>query len=465
MLRPTFTPTPVIKNLINIGALMDIPTGYYLPGQYGESLLNGGLGSLTAIVGIGNNFKSTVLHYMMLSAASKIQVSHPTSMTTYDTEMNIHEPHLRQFAQQFDVFRDLDVLLDGTWTITDKSIYYANDWFEILKSYLKEKKKNEKTLKLASPFLDRDQKSLMQIYVPTFSQVDSFTEFETADVAKMKDDHELGDSGARTIHMQQGLSKQRFLMEIPSICVPVNHYMLFTAQLGKESGMAGPHQGGPTKKLQYLKNGDKIKGTTDKFTFMMSNCWNAYNATPLLNDKTRMPEYPLNPEDDRKDNTDLNTVSMRQLRSKSGPTGITVDLVVTQSQGVLPSLTEFNFIRKNQYYGLSGGTTSYHLDLYPGTKLTRPTVRAKLDQDPLLRRAVQITAELLQIQLYMRLDSATLCDPATLYKDLKEQGYDWDQLLSTRGWWTLNNDKHPVPYLSTMDLLNMRLKTYRPYWL
>jgi hypothetical protein len=48
---------------------------------------------------------------------------------------------------------------------------------------------------------------------------------------------------------------------------------------------------------------------------------------------------------------------------------------------------------------------------------------------------------------------------------VKEKGYDWDEILgNTRGWWTLNNDEHPIPYLSTLDLMRMRLDKYKPYW-
>ena len=57
------------------------------------------------------------------------------------------------------------------------------------------------------------------------------------------------------------------------------------------------------------------------------------------------------------------------------------------------------------------------------------------------------------------------CTPQELYKDIKEQGYDWDQLLSTRGYWMFDNDKQATPYLSTLDLLRMRKKLYKPHWL
>jgi len=476
LLRPEFRPSPSVKILINIGSLLDIPTGSYLKGKYGESILNGGLGSMTAIVGIGNNFKSTLLHYMMLSAASRIQYSHETSMSTYDTEINIHEDHLRKFIKRFPIFSEIDIIETGQWIITDKTIYLANEWFEILKKFLKSKQEHSKSLLLNSPFLERDRKTLMPILVPTFSEVDSLTEFETSDVAKIRDDNELGDSGANTVHMRQGLAKMRFLMEIPALIGSTNHFVLMTAHIGKDIQMAsGPFSPPATKVLQYLKNGDKIKGVSGKFGYLLSSCWHAYNSTALINQSTKGPEYPRNPTDNMPGDTDLNLVSCRQLRSKSGPSGCVLEIVVSQSEGVLPELTEFHYIKSQERFGISGTQQHYSLDLLPDEKLSRTTIRSKIDANPLLRRALNITSELCQIhQLWRHMDPKFLCTPKELYDNLLKQGYDWTTLLNTRGWWSLENDKNPIPFLSTMDLLRMASKTreltiedssYFPYWM
>ena len=475
-IKTTFTAAPAVKILINLGSLLDIPTGFYVRGQYGESILNGGLGTLYSIVGIGNNFKSTLLHYVMLSAASKIAMAHETSMSTYDTEINIHEEHLKRFADRFPNFHGEDIIQNGTWVITDKTVYYANEWFEILKAYLKSKKEQAKELTRLTPFLQRDGKSLLPILVPTFSEVDSLSEFETADVAKIKDDNELGDSGGNTIHMRQGLAKMRFLMEIPALAGSSNHFMLMTAQIGKEIQIAsGPIPQAPVKKLQYLKNGDKLKGVTDKFTYLMSSCWHAYNGMPLTNATTKGSEYPRHSDDNTPGDTDLNIVSLRQLRSKSGPSGTVIDIIVSQSEGVLPELTEFHYLKSRGRYGLSGTLQNYTLDLVPEIKLSRTTIRSKIDQYPEIRRALNITAELCQMRnLWRNLDPELYCTPKELYDNLLAQGYNWSLLLKSRGWWTLENDKQPIPFLSTMDLLRMAATTrapkitggvYFPYWL
>lgn len=465
LLKQNFEQIPTVKLLLNIGCLFDVPNGTFVKGKYGEHILNGGLGMMSGIAGIGNSFKSTILHYQMLSAADKIASITPTSMSTYDTEVNVHLDRLYKLTNRFDSFKDRNILEDGTWVVSDKTVYLGNEWYEKLKEFLDSKKNNIKALTVETPFIDRNGE-LLKTIIPTFSEVDSFSEFETASASKMQEDNEIGESGQNTLHMKLGAAKTQFLMDIPNRLASSNHYMLTTAQQGKDIAMAtGPMPSAPIKKLQYLKNGDKLKGVTDKYFFLQSSLYHAYNASPLLNQSTKGPEYPKNPDDNRPMDMDLNIVSLRQLRSKSGASGNVLDILVSQTEGVLPSLSEFHFIKTYDRFGLSGSLHNYNLDLLPDVKLSRTTIRNKIDNDPKLRRALNITAELGQMHLHMRYLEDLLCTPKELYDDLIKLGYDWDTLFNTRGWWTINNDKHPLSFLSTYDLLMMRKEKYKPYWI
>ncbi len=465
-LIPKFERSPVVKAMLNIGGGFDIPTGVWMTGIHGESIINGGLGAITGVVGIGNNFKSTIMHWMMLTACARIIQQHITSISTYDTEINIHEAHLQEMAIRFKEFSGRDLFADMIWIVTDATVYDANKWFEVFKEFLNEKVKNGKQITVKSPFVDRNGE-LMPMLVPTFGELDSITELKSEAEKKMLDDNELGESGANTFHMRAGLIKTRLMMELPSLIGASYHYFGITAQLGKDIPIStgGPMPAQPTKKLQWLKNGDKIKGATDKFTFATNNCWHCYNATPLINQSTKAPEYPAPGADPISGDTDLMIVSARQLRSKSGPTGYVLEVIVSQKEGVLPTLSEFHFIKGFDRWGISGTLQHYALDLYPDTKLQRTTVRGKIDSDPKLCRAINITSELLQMKLFQPSTHSELCTPKELYEDLITKGYDWNLLLQTRGWWTINNDTHPVPFLSTRDLLKMRNGTYFPYWL
>jgi hypothetical protein len=467
MIKPELESSPAVKIMFNIGALLDIPTGYYLKGKYNENILLGGLGILTGITAKGNDFKSTLLHYMMLSAMDKIFATDTTIANTFDTEVNVHEERLSKLASMFEYLKDKNIIFNEIWTVTDKTVYFGNVWFEILKKYLKSKLENRKTIEVETPFLNRDRKTPFKILMPTFTEIDSFTDFETEDVAEMQNENELGESGGNTIHMRQGLAKLRLLMSLPSLAGGCMNFFLMTAQLGKETSMAsGPYAPQPTKKLRHMGQGDKIKGITDKFTFLMSNCWYIVSANPLVNQSTKASEYPTDKLDDVDNSIDLNVVTIRQIRSKSGPTGITLEIIASQTQGVLPTLTEFHYIKGYDRFGISGSLQHYSLDLLPDVSLSRTTIRSKIDNDSKLRRAINITSELCQMHQYYRHYHDILCTPKQLKDDLTKLGYDWDMLLNTRGWWTINNDSNKLPlFLSTKDLLDMRSETYYPYWL
>lgn len=468
-LRPAFEPIPSVKVMINLGATLDIPTGTYVPGLKGEMILNGGLGGITGIVGIGNNFKSTFMHFNMLAGAACIACSSDTSMGTYDTEINTHLDRLRRLSVNFKALwkNNVDIMDGGLWNVTDKTIYSGNAWYEKLKEFLKDKKDNFKKWSRATPFQDKDTGLPLMIPPPTFTEVDSLTMFDTDQSTTMSADAELGSSDANTLFMRLGMAKTRFLMEIPAIAAAAYHYVLITAHIGKEINMnATPHGPPPQKQLQHLKNGDVIKGVSAKFFYLMANCWHCYNAAPFINQGTKASEYPRSPEDNAQFETDLMIVNIRNLRSKSGPSGITLELMVSQSEGVLPGLTEFHYIKGNDRFGLNGSMQHYALDLLPEVKLSRTTVRSKLEDDVKLRRAMNITSELCQIkQMWHHWDDGRVCTPKELYDDLKAKGYDWDILLNTRGWWTFDNHMQEIPFLSTYDLLRMRQGLYHPYWL
>lgn len=466
-LKPSFTPTASVKIMINVDALLDVPTGTFVEGRRGEHILNGGLAALTGVVGIGNNFKTTIMQYMIYKAMSRFQES---TGSTYDTEVNRHEDRMITLATNAGLDGEA-LFAEGRYVLTDETRYLGNEWYEIHKDYLKSKRKNEKALTIDTPFWNRGRSGPFTMIYPTFSEVDSFTEFKTEDVVKMQDDNELGASGGNPIHIRQGLAKTRFLMEAPGLNTGAYNYLAMTAHLGKETTMqnAGPGGQVPIQKLKHLKNGDKIKGATDKFTFATLNCWNMSNAKPLMADDRNGPKYPRDGEDKLRLDVDLNEVTVLNLRGKSGPTGQPLQVIVSQSEGVLPELTEYAYLRDQGNapgFGLEGSAVSHALSLYPDQKLGRTTVRTIVKNDPKLRQALLWTSQLCQMKaLWHHLDPELLVDPKRLYDDLKAFGYNWDELYETRHWWCPTREEHlHKPFLSTMDLLKMRQGLYAPYW-
>lgn len=451
------------KPYINVGCLMDIPTGYLMEGNKKETFINGGLGPITAIVGAGNNFKSTILHYMLLSAASKVREATETTMVTYDTEMNMSLDRLESLASNFDNLKGNVITGEKPiWVITDKQVP-GNDFALEVNNYTDAKVADKNSKTTFQSFTNPYDKKMLNLNIPTFIEIDSLSEFEAKSSMEILS-KDLDSSETNMFAMKQGLFKSKFISTVPVMATESNTYFLFTAQLGEKSDMrSGPAMfTQPPKELQFLRQGEHIKGVSPKFFFLTHVAMYAHTASLLVNQGTKLAEYPL---EDESQKSDLNIVRLTQLRNKNGPSGYTVSIIVSQSEGVLPSLTEFHYIKENNRFGLDGSNIAYHLDLYPTVNLSRTTVRSKLNTDSKLRRAVNITAELHQLKIFQTQYKDYFCTPKELYEDLKKLGYDWDILLDTRGYWTINQYDNKIPFLSTIDLLKMRKGEYHPYFL
>jgi len=452
------------KPLINIGALFDIPTGIYQKGAKNESILNGGLSTVTGIVGLGNNFKSTIAHYMMLKAADRIECSVPdvVSMHTYDTEnnMNFNLDRYNNLGNHITKCLPDNLIENGIWTIITKADMPAEIWLkEVLYKTKTYKEKDMKKMKY-NCFYDKQTKKPLEELPPSFIEIDSLTEFEPSTTEDMLESNSIDKTNM--MYMQQGAFRARVLKDLPRIANTANIYFILTAHLGDKKDLTQGPFSKPTKDLQYMKQNEKIKGTTDKFLFLTTHLWKAHSSTALKNQNTGLPEYPYY-EDDLE--VDLALVKLTQFRSKTGPSGYTLELIISQNEGVIPELTEFHYIKTNKF-GIGGNPRSYWIELYPDVKLQRTTVRKKLKEDYKLSRAVNITAELLQLRKFKPSYGSYLCTPQELYEDLKKLGYDWNILLNTRGWWTPDNYNPKLkPYLSTMDLLRMRKQEYIPFWM
>lgn len=476
-------PLPV-KSAINTGGLLDIPTGEWITGTHGQKILNGGIGNITGVVGPGNSFKTTIMRFMVLSAISRSITTVPDiQYATYDTEINTHEGRNERLSNAFEILRNrynqegkaegdpgfgyTSLLDEGIWSITDKSVYSGNEFFEATKDYLKSKRDDKKAFKYKTAFLSRDKVSPMLTMAPSFTDFDSLSHFVTSDVEKIMNETELGESAGNTMFMRQGLAKSRMLLEMPAIAASSGHYFLFTAHVGPTISIpSAPGTPPPRKQLQHMSANEVIKGVTNNFFYLLHNCWLVTSARPFINQSTKAPEYPFAPGDEVQGDLDLNIVTLKQLRGKNGSSGFNIELIVSQSEGVLPSLSEFHYIKRMDRFGLEGSDRDYAMVLYPDVRLSRTKVRKVLREDKKAQRAVEITSQLCQVFEFHRAIAHDFMKPDELKKALTEKGYDWDFILSeTRSWHTFNDEEHPGYPFSTYDLCRAAKGTYHPYWL
>lgn len=459
------------KVFLNVGACLDIPSSSLELGAKGETITNGGMGTIAGVVGAGNNFKTTILLYLLMSSLAKVLESKiHTQLMIYDTEVNTSIDRIEELASLFPAIGHHAVLReDAVIVIVDKTTISGNEWAEKLFEYMEEKVKDKK-IQIEYPCLiDPYTKKPRVMPIPTFVCIDSYTGLETASVFEMLSG-DLDSKDTNTYAMKQGQFKTKFLSQLPARATPSNSFIGMTAHVGGKVDMAAKPWEVASKPLQHLQGGDSLKGVGSNFTFYTNIAFQAKDASAFYNQGTKGPEYPRDPNDVLK--ADLNKVQMVVLRNKNGLSGVIIELLVSQDQGVLPTLTEFHNIKSFKVsgqlaYGISGNDRSYSLDLYPEVSLSRTTVRSKIDSDPMLRRAINITSEMLQLSMFHShiVKSEIWCTPLELYEDIKKLGYDWNILLNTRGYWLINQyDKDATPYLHTVDLLKMRKGLYHPWW-
>lgn len=451
---------------INIGAGLDIPTGTFIPGIHGEYNLNGGLGIVDGATGKANNYKSMFVEWKMIRAGSRMSsYGMEVDYSVYDTEENKDPERTIHLTGKHTEYAGRNLFEEGTYVVTGKSSLFGDKWFEKLKEFLSKKEANRKELLVPTPFLAADRKSLVQIMQPSFSLIDSFSEFETSDIADIMDEHVLGDSKGNTIYMRQSLAKNRLMMEYPRIGVANQHYLLTTAHWGKEIAMAtGPYAPPPEKKMNSMKPGEMVKGVPPKYMYLVQ--WlGLLSGSSIMKTKDNTVEYPKDTGDKMVGDTDLWEVPILTLRSKFGKSSIQHSIIVSQSDGVQPSLTEFHTLRKTKF-AMTGNDLNYQCVFLPEENLSRSVIRRKLDNNPALRRAINIASEMQQMTIYHAGLFHLYQDPKVVYEKIKEAGYDWNMILTkTRGWWKPNNDIHPLLPLSTYDIYRMALGKYHPYWL
>jgi len=458
-----FKKAPALRPLLNLGCLFDIPTGSYLYGKHGESILNGGLAFLTGIGGRGNTYKSTLAHFMILRSMDRYLQS---ESVIYDTEVSLTMLRLSQLAKAMPNIGNIDLEESERLLLTDKTTMTGNKWFSEYRTVLKKRQLEKEQHLLTSPFADKSG-ALIKVFNPFLAEIDSLSQMDIDSVEAMFNKSEVGDSGLNMEAMKGAAAKSQLLTQLPGLTGTGGGYLILTAHIGDEHQL-DPYAP-PQKKLTFLKGKLKFKRVPENFTFLMNNAWFCHNASVLFNAKTKTPEFPRNKNDDLQGDTDLMLVTIQNLRGKSGPTGLPMEIIVSQRDGVHVGLSEFNHIKNHERFGLGGHDKSYYLELLPEVALQRTTVRGKIDESSELRRALEITSELCQIQtMWYDIPKEYHITPKELYASLKAKGYNWNLLLNTRGYWMFEEDITPttLPYLSTMDLLRMNNSTnpYVPYW-
>ena len=444
--------------LLNIGMLQDIPTATFVKGSKGETVIFGGVDLSTAFTGPGNSYKSTLAMYMFLTLLDR----YADLGSIYDSEINMKSQRILNLAKHMDIHKYLETSFSDVIKLQSKTNMYADEWFNNFKKLCEE---NEKSKHITFAGTNVTMPPVLT------TLLDSITEAEPKIANDMLNKAKVEDSSTNTYFMRTGLFKTKMVGEIPMYCFKGNNRFILTAHTGQKLGIGENKYSKPDKMLKELKDDEIIKGVSSKFSFLISTVYKNSGASVLKNQSTKLPDYPT--ADGNMYAVDLSTVTTKILRCKSGATGLLFPIVVSQTEGVLNSLTEFNYIKKKDFHpevggdwGISGSVQHYHMDFLPDVSLSRTKIRDLIVSNSRLRRAINLSSELLQLSTYH--GSVYQVKPTNvIYGDIKNLGYDWDEILDTRGWGHPDNYnvKELGKYLSVVDLLNRSNGDYIPFWL
>lgn len=467
-----------ILPVFNTGGVWDVSTGDYVEGPHGEMILMGGMSYTTGISGPGNTFKSVGLWDMLLSVLDNYPVSQGGHYCTELSTKASRPQRLSQFKFRLkklasSIIYDAKVNPGGQLQMQSMKDTLLDAWWNLFVDQMEEKFKlgqKEKTAKEPDYLLTMPVKlpdgTLLRSMVPDIFGVDSFSTATTSGIEGMQEEFEIGHKKRTTEFLRGGIPKTQMMLEMPVQCARGGGMIILVAHLGKEF-MQDPNVP-PQKQLAFLKAGMKFKGVPEKFNFMVNNCWLFMSASPYWNNGTdRIPMYPRDSGDKTKDDTDLMTVNVANLRGKSGGSGMPFAAVVSQSEGMKNGLTMLDFCKKWGRYGMDDNVQNYFLHLRPDEKLSRTTVRGKFEENERLYNAMKITWELAFTHFLKHEEDEKWREPTPqqIYDKLKADGYDWDILLDTTPCWSFIEFPSEKPYLSTRDIQRMYHGEYHPYWL
>ena len=456
---------------LNVG-IIDVITGREQEGLKGESIINGGLNNHIAWTGIANASKTLNLLHFHLTAL--LRYINSVDGHIYDTENTLEYMRVVDFMKEICRHHGIDFdsvvkpLLVKKMPLIPKSKLSATEWEKLIKAMRDVREKAKKKDKMETPFIDHmgDQ---ITMNIPHLGAMDSWSEFTQDAGVAAQDKAVAGHKDRNMEFITDNRGKFQLMKELQNLLVQSDVYLSSSVHLADNIQLDPNAE--KKMKLEVLGRDNKLRGVPTNFYAYPWTIFFIYSSKSLL-DNDRLPLYPEEKVDKTlKRDGELTILDVFTARSKVGQTKINFPLIISQSKGVLPALSQFHYIKDYcDRFGITGNgtetnTQNYHLDLCPDISLSRTTIQRKIEEHPELRRALQHTAYLYQIGRYWKnFDSNLLCTPKELYEDIKKLGYDWGELLQCRDWWLPDQYTNPVRYLSIIDLLKMRAGTYTPYW-
>lgn len=431
---------------INTGTIFDMATGAFRAGVKNNSVLNGGIGFSLGVAGRPETFKSNIAG----SLVARAMLIHPLSKAiVYDTENSMNG------AYRYDDFVPEDTPVSNRIKLCNATSMDLAAFEDLIKDLTAEKLQCKKDLCVDSPFMNPTTNKPYKTWIPTFVVIDSLSQGMSKSVQEMYDKNDIDASGMNTAALRDGLVKSRIVQDLTQRAVKAGIYVLFTAHVDSQPQL-DPYAPNP-KDLQFMKHGDKMKNVGTKFKFLLASLLQTLKAEPMMdsNKQCLYPYFHSRPNEVRHVTTILQ-------RGKNNSSGESLPLLVSAKQGILNSLTNFNFLREHKNYGMKvEGNNQYFTPLFrPDVKLTRTTIRKATENDYQLNRALEVLTQLAYIQLCwepFRLPEYMFMDPRDLAELLTHTEKPViDRILNSTGSWSTSKQEREL--LSIIDIMNLLCK-------
>lgn len=432
----------------NTGTLFDLPTGKYVQGVDGEWYLTGGLPMhITVFGGRNGHFKSTITN----ACAQRITAIYPDSdLIVEDTEDSLTKDKERAYAMAEELAPKINKN-NVQWL---KGIDYDLDSFDKwFKDYCIKKEANAKDLMVETPFFDEKTQKPLRVMIPTTMMMDSITELVTAveeDMVNGEKTQGIGDPKNNTVAMVDGNKKTLWIRTMRRRCQKYGIIFVGTGHYDKILEM-DPYS--PTPKETIVgKQSWKLKRCGSNLKFLAS-IYAITNAT-LLVDSNKEPLY----DDGTSASKDIFQVDVTLERCKTACSGTTTPFVASQTKGFLNAVTNYHYLRLNNYFGLNGNKQKQQPFLMPDTTISRNTVRQIAGSSPQVRRALELAAQYCFIKNNWNTRDLHVdfsMEPAKVFDILNSDKKKTlvQDILNTRGYWTYG--QCDVPYMSLIRMLEL----------
>lgn len=448
----------------NTGTPFDIGAGRFLPGVNGEMLLSGGLATTNGTAARENRGKSTQQNGMLIRALARYAHSEGLIHDTEESQLKDRLTPMHGMHTDDPVAADkLSVDIESRWKLTSNG-HGDLDWYnETLKEVADIRMKFAKELEVETPFLHPKTMKPMRILRPFFTGLDSLSKASVLSVQKVLDEHAAGDKKTQTIFAQEGLAKTKVVNQWPRLCRSAGIVLAATVHIG-EKMMEDPYAP-KNKDLPMMRHGETIKGAGAAFLYLVSNLFELRDSEPVI-DKDKNPKYPF--KQGSTGQMEFQRITAIVTRSKNAPAGTKIPYIMSQSEGLLSSLSSYDYLNEHDY-GLIGNDRT-HKAVMTDVPLTRTTIHEKLT-DPKVARALEILYQICYIYnnwTWRKFPVPFDLDITKLPDMLAAQSIAVDDILTSRGYWTYRDEftKNDLPpYLSAYDILSILTGNYKPKFL